>query len=383
MNKVYKILDDTGGKCKVIDIELSDFMYRATDDPTYTLEKHVFTIVNHHVLKNIENSPNSVLILTTWCEEYGFKNLEIIEKSVKIIKNNFSFNVVVLIGEQHRRITNVLAETVQNMFKDVEHYFIYGFPFRFYTKIFEHKISEPSDTYVKNSENKFLLLIGKPHKAHRIRLLYKLFKKDLLKHCLWRFKIHNENVNAQCRELMKDISDEEYNEFLSKCERELDDVSMEYKADSSHYSGIPFERWIWDTCAFQVIPEVDAYANFPSEKTWIAVINKIPFITIAEVGHNKYLRHLGLETFEKYLLHKTYNDYRDNSLDVALDEIVENIEYWVNNIDKFYEELKIDVENNFDAFMKLVNNDTVILKSLIEKYKIDCKPEDLVVGYYA
>jgi len=367
-----------------IDIELCNFFYHPNE--SVTLENHVVNFIQHELNKKTEQV--HTLILCMWIEEYNYRGLQTIQESINVIKEKFSLNVVLLLGEQYRRIRYTFEKPQIMEFKNADVNYIWGFPYRFYTKVFDHKISEPSDTYQKQEVNKFLLLMGKPNRIHRVGLLYKLYKKDLLKHCLWRFKIHNEYLYDACKKLLRfhfpdmDISDEEFDTFVQKCQRDLDNIEMIYHPDSSHYSGIPFERWIWDTTAFQVVPEVDFRDNFPSEKTWLSIMNKTPFIMLAQIYHNAELRKLGFRTFEKYLLHKDYNDVECPNVEFRLDQIIENIEYWLENIDKHYEEIKIDVEHNFDTFVKLVTRDEEIINSIISKYNLNCKAEDIVVGYY-
>lgn len=362
-----------------IDVETTNFLYCPNE--VETLETHIVRFINHHI-NRLGNKKIDVLVLGLWCEEYNDNQLQTIQDSINVIKEHFSFEIVLLLGEQYRRVRYDDINKSTRQFYNADVYYIWAFPYRFYVKIFEQKLCEPSDTYQQHTINKFLLLVGKPNRIHRIRLLYKLYKKDLLKYCLWRFNIHNEYIRNECRRLLYDISDEEFDRFVDDCEQDLDNVVMNYHPDSSHYPGIPFERWIWDTTAFQVIPETDFCNNFPSEKTWLAFMNKTPFIMLAQIHHNEKLRELGFRTFEKYLVHDSYNDVDNDNLEGRLDEIVENIECWVHNIDKFYEEIKVDVEHNFQTFMKLVKQEEDIILSIINKYNLDCKPSDLVVGYY-
>lgn len=370
----------------LIDVELTSFLYNPDVNTDITLEDFVVKWMNgyipHYLHHEKIKEPINTLVLGMWCEEYPLKALNIIRESIDIIKKHFSFNIVLLLGQQYTRTRHLFPEYKVIDFDNADVHYIRAFPFRFYIKIFEHKISEPRDTYKKLPENKFLLLTGKPNRVHRVRLLYKLYKKDLLKHALWRFRVHNDYVRDRCRELLHDITDEEFDTFLNECQRDLDDVEIKYNVDSSHYSGIPFERWMWDSTMFQVVPEVDFNDNFPSEKTWLSIINKSPFIMLAQIHHNKELRDLGFRTFEKYLLHKEYNDVSIGCDNARLDQIIENIEYWINNIDKFYEEINEDVEHNFRVFMNIVNEDMEIINKIIEKYQLNCRPEDLVKGYY-
>jgi hypothetical protein len=367
----------------LIEIESSNFLYTSNRHKDVTLKDHVISQIQYSLDRlNKQKEQIDTLILTSWCEEYPNSSLEIIQQSIDIIKEKFQFNIVLLLGQQYKRIRYKFPEYKIIEFKNADVYYVRAFPFRLYVKIFEHKMCEPRDKYEKLTENKFLLLIGKPDRVHRVRLLYKLYKKGLLKYALWRFKIHNEYVRNECRQLLHDITYEEFNKFVEDCERELDNIQMDYYPDSSHYPGIPFERWVWDHTMFQVVPETDFYDNFTSEKTWLSIINKSPFIMLAQIHHNKELRDLGFKTFEKYLLHQEYNDFAIGDAEARLDQIIQNIEYWVNNIDKFYEEIKEDAEHNFRVFMNIINEDKIVLNRIIDKYKLDCKPEDLIKGYY-
>lgn len=241
-----------------------------------------------------------------------------------------------------------------------------------YRKIIFEKQSKLVNQYCPLSKNKFLFLMNKPSAKHRIELLYKLYKKDLLKDSVYSFVIHNKFTDNQCRNVLNFLSYDEFNLFYSQT-RNLLDLKYNPKEvknlNHTHYTGIPYDVTLFEKCNFQLISETHFDLTvWITEKTWISMINQRPFIIAAYPGFLKRLRDMGFKTFENYMQHKDYDQEVND--DKRLDLIVENVHYWLENIQKYEEMIKIDVKHNFDLLLKYVRKNQNKIDNFNHRYNI-------------
>jgi hypothetical protein len=335
---------------------------------------------NYYINNIIDLSSLECLILTILMEEYPQSKIVKINEAIKVIKEIYSnLKIIVFVGSQYLR-----KDYIKNNSVVVENdyvYYVNPFWYTLYYQIIKNKMCKISKKYSKNCKKDFLLLIGKPDREHRLEILYRLYKKDLLKNANWKFFIHNSLVKDNCRKILKDLSTQEFENFVNSVNKKLDKVEIAYFDDSSHYSGIPFDYKIFDKSKFQIICETNFYSSIISEKTYISILNKRPFIMVSQPSHNLQLRQYGFKTFEEYCLIKDYQENTD-SADHRYDLVIQNIEFWINNIDKFYKDIKNDVEHNFNLFIKLAQFEERKIKKIIKKHNLDAEPSDIVKGYY-
>lgn len=220
-----------------------------------------------------------------------------------------------------------------------------------------YKTSIVNDQWNPSTEN-FLFLTGKPNRLNRIRLLYKFYKKNLLSNCTWSFHLNNELEKKSCRNFLKELSDQDYTDFVAHHQRNPDNITVSFgPGQSFHYDGYPFDKKLFSQCSFRVIAETMMMQQpIITEKTWTTMINRMPFIMAGYPGTLDILKNQGFRTFEKYLPVDNYDRIQDD--DKRLDSIVENTEYWISNINVHKDMIAEDIEFNFQLLSKKMK-DTV------------------------
>jgi hypothetical protein len=258
--------------------------------------------------------------------------------------------------------------------------FIDYFLYLTYNRIFNLSESVVADSWDASKE-KFLFLTGKPAKVHRLGLLYKLYCAGLLTHAQWSLFM-DESLKQSSRQILSDITDSEYNDFLTSHVRNPDQVDVIYQGNSLHYNGIPFDTNLYATSKFQIISETcfdpkEKHGAWITEKTWLSIANRRPFIMAGDYGTLAKLKNMGFRTFEKYLIISDYDTI--NHTEDRLHAIVENCKFWLAHISDFLLEITDDVNYNFLRFQELAKHNHKILTELINKYHIQTNVEDFIL----
>lgn len=355
---------------KLIEIENTGIVYNETIDNIDEYYKNMFDF------SNID-----VLVLTCLMEEYTEDQVNQINKGIEVLKNIYqSLEIIVILGTQYLR-KGYLKNNNNAKVKNNYVYYVNPFIYCFYYLIIQQKLNKTSSFYKANNTKDFLFLIGKPDRPHRLKLLYKLYQENLLTNSNWRFILHSSLVKKQCIELLSEFDKSEVLEFIKKTTRKLDNIKVDYYEDGSHYPGFPFDYKIFDEVKFQIIAETDYKSSIISEKTYISILNKRPFLMMSQLGHNYQLRQYGFKTFEKYCLHKNYQE-NNGTLDERIDQFVENVKYWIDNIDRYYDKIKKDVDHNYNLFVRMGIQEEETIKKIIKTHNINAEPKDIIKGYY-
>lgn len=245
-----------------------------------------------------------------------------------------------------------------------------------------------------NANDKFLFLGGVPTRLNRIYLLSKLYEKDLLSKAEWSFFIPvSQEDRDYCRNLLSHYSDEEYETFLKKCTRSVDNKYqgvIKFFKEYAPYKESNLEEWgeivytdwwknpiyidprIYNETSLSIISEGsncwETDYDFITEKTWRTIIYKHPFIFAGHFDQFKYIKKLGFKTFEDYLLIKNYAQVEDEKERIEL--IVKNVEYFLKHQYEYQKEIQQDVEHNFNLFLKLAKDQDLLLLCLKLEYNI-------------
>jgi len=263
--------------------------------------------------------------------------------------------------------------------------YIDAFLYSTYKKLIIEKQSPIVKNYKLNQKNKFLCLINKPANPHRIGLIYKLSQRNLLTESLYSFIIHNTFTYNQCRDVLKFLSDEEFDNFYSINKRSLDldfNPNATEEVFHTHYTGIPYEYRLFADCNFQLISETHFDVTvWITEKTWISIVNKRPFIIAAYPGFLKRLRDIGFRTFKNYVPNSEYNDIPEYQIEDRLNAIVDNVEFWISNIHKYQAEISEDVNYNYQLFLKLAKENETKIHNFISKHNLSTDNSKFMRGY--
>jgi hypothetical protein len=192
---------------------------------------------------------------------------------------------------------------------------------------------------------RFLFLTGKPYRANRIRLLWKFAQAGLDRHCDWSLFV-DDRVHHAASTFIPELSPDQFQDFVDRFNRNLDTTRIFHLTnDSIHRCGYPFDGSWYTNTSFRVISETTAVSPIITDKTWITMINKVPFIMAGEMNNFRYLHDRGYKTFENYLPNFDYDNIVD--LEARLDAIVENTKFWQKHINQYQRDIFDDVESNY------------------------------------
>jgi hypothetical protein len=295
------------------------------------------------------------------------------ERILEVKKNKPDLLVHLTASHFHRSHKQELREIVDSIMFSIADFV------RPYYRLFVKAESQVSIQW-KHDAEKFLFFIGKPDKYHRVGLLYKLDCAGLLEKCIWSLHVHDINIEKTTK-ILSDIGCQNPVEWIEQHLRNPDSVHMTVLSDSgsSHYSGIPFDTCLYDNAKFQLISETDFTNKKPpwaTEKIGLAFANRNPFLLAGSPGTLKALNDLGFVTFDKFCLHKDYDLEFDDQL--RMNKIIENVSYWIENIESYHHEIKQAVEHNFKRFLEIGQNELVESTKVCKALDIGCDPSEIL-----
>jgi len=242
-----------------------------------------------------------------------------------------------------------------------------------------------SNSWNANSD-KFLMLTGIPVRFHRIRLIYKAYKENLLEKSIWSlFPPLSDNNKKDCRTILNDITDNEYNEFSKVGFKKIDNIITNSHDDviKTNYNDLTAEipSSAFKETVFSVISETYFSNDHPnydiSEKTWRAIINRHPFLIVGTVGISTFLKTRGFKNFLEYLP-KNHDIVED--MDLRLDCVIKNTKFLLNNIKLYKNKIESDVEHNYQTFIDMVLTQKNYFQELFDSYHICQEETDLVLN---
>jgi len=274
---------------------------------------------------------------------------------------------------KRKNIKTVLL--LDSYFKSSEHlklleteiYFVDFFLWRTYDKVVNQKKSQVNLFWNQNAD-KFLFLNGKPDRPNRIRLLWKL--RDLLNRSIWSLHVHD-GTRMSCRQLIPEISDKEFNEFVEMYNQNPDDANVIFQDFSCHYGGIPYKVDLFRDTLFRIVSETNLNEKDPpwlTEKTWITILNRLPFIMAGDLNSLKKLNDLGFRTFEKYLPVQNYDQIAN--YEEKLNAIVKNARYWLYDMHE-KQEIASDVDHNYELLIGMAKKNEARLREVCAKFGIN------------
>ena len=217
---------------------------------------------------------------------------------------------------------------------------------------------------------KFLFLTGKCDKINRVVLLYKFFTRGMLSRAVWSLFFHHESFE-KAKKYLPELNHSEYTKFFMDhcCNPDDADVILN-SSGSIHYNGIPYRESLYADCDFQVISETGFTDRaWITEKTWLSIINRRPFIMAGDIGTLKKLKQMGFRTFEQYLKIVNYDELTDP--EQRLTAIVDNTQHWLEHIQEYQNLISQDVEHNFNRLVELAVVNIENIQKVIDRYRLD------------
>ena len=274
-------------------------------------------------------------------------------------------------------ILNSWCQQYQEQFNKLEcnvFYFDF-FLWRTYNELIIKKKNTVSTSW-DSASNKFLFLTGKPQKPNRIRLLYKFAQNQLLDQCVWSLYVHSGN-SKQTHKWVKELNDVEFQQFVNQCSSNPDNADIVIQPTDLHYGGIPYDVNLFSSSKFRVISETSMHNSHPffTEKTWITILNRLPFIIAGDVNSNQALKMMGFRTFEQHVPGNNYDSIIDT--EQRLDTIVEHTKFLLNNeIDVI--KVAEDVTHNYNNLITLAIDAKKTLEKSMSNVGIDVDIDNLI-----
>lgn len=238
------------------------------------------------------------------------------------------------------------------------------------------KNKNPVSTSWNSLSDKFLFLTGKPQKPNRIRLLYKFSQQQLLDRCIWSLYVHPGNSN-KARQHISELTDNEFQEFVQKYSSNPDNANIVIQPNDLHYGGIPYNVSLFNKSKFRVISETSMYNPHPffTEKTWMTILNCLPFVIAGDINSNRALQDLGFRTFDHYVPGTNYDSLRD--IEQRLDAIVDHTKFWLTGkIDNV--KIAEDIDYNYNNLISIAVEFKHKLEQELIRVGINNKIDDVI-----
>lgn len=337
--------------------------------------------------KHVIEKPHGIIIITLVREPWNWTDFNDWANSIKNYIDNKGHTVYFLVNStfNYDYVCNDLKKS------------IFAIDFFLTDTVFRFKF----DCTIKINPNwnlnskKGLFLSGKPEYYNRYKPILYLDEKNRLKD--FTYSYHGTEIE-DLRDL--DLFYPENLDIVSKLKSLSNSLDIEFK--NHHYSGYPYDPSLYKNTTFSLIPEgVIDYHNsnrvnkeffkknknyfyndldnpFITEKTYRSILNYHPFIILGQLNSNIYLEKLGFKTFREYLKYPNYNEIVNLEDRICLG--IENSIYFLDNYQKYKDEINKDVVHNFNNLIAIAKtqwqsipffNDPIFLRQTYELCSFD------------
>jgi hypothetical protein len=221
----------------------------------------------------------------------------------------------------------------------------------------------PEHTSWDKHADKFVCMNGTATKYNRYRLIVEMDKRNVLKDCVHSIMVLEENREMALRYLEEEDKEKYAGEEFLKYNNNPDKTLWNLKELGGPNNPMPrlshghiINSDIMEHKLFKLITESGWHTEnekdlckFITEKTWYAIGFRLPFLIAGQYGSCEYLRELGFNTFDEFLI-KPYDKILDSK--ERMDAIIDNAEYWVENLATM-DGVAEAVEHNYNVLVKL------------------------------
>lgn len=217
--------------------------------------------------------------------------------------------------------------------------------------------------------DKFLFIVGKPHKKQRIYALYELYQRNMLDKCNWSL-FYSSDLEEPVRSHLPAMSDDLYLNFIEHTNKSLDQINPVIGDQSIDFHRICFKPTseIFSNSAISLVTETTFSRDlfwFITEKTWKAVNSFHPFVLLDYKETYEYLESLGIDTFQ-YAVKHPYEKLVGTEEEV-IKMCVDNVLHMLDHKNYYKEELTKSAIHNHIVFENLANSYSAKLHPYIEK----------------
>lgn len=261
--------------------------------------------------------------------------------------------IVIVVNFKHKYNNSQIVKKISEL--GIGIIYVDFFHWRVYQEIIVKKKNKTNLLWNRHAD-KFLCLTGKPNRLNRVGLLWKLYKKDLLKHGIWSLYVPDTDYEEVIDILkVQGANKAQAEQFIKDYQCVPDDADIIFwPSGGSHYGGIPYAESLYSDVKFRVVSETsfapDYKIPYLTEKTWLTIVNRCPFIMAGDRGSLSYIESKGFRTFKEYLEIPDYDEILDPQ--DRLDAIVTNVESWLKRSD-LLDSIQQDVEHNYNRFIQI------------------------------
>lgn len=126
---------------------------------------------------------------------------------------------------------------------------------------------------------------------------------------------------------------------------------------------------IISSCLFEVVTESNVFVTFYTEKTFKAILNKMPFLILGVKGANTYLQKIGIELYTEVI------DYSFDKLDTWQERCL-GLSYELNRLDKLFNTVEKRneirdilapiVDKNYNTIMDIFENNRYVPEEIFK-----------------
>jgi len=211
----------------------------------------------------------------------------------------------------------------------------------------------PYQKYWNGSADKFLYLPGR-YKSTRIPLFMELVKNNKLSNAVYSLYWKFDEIEPEYQHLINE-------NFLQKFHSCVD-------TDITHkLASLKFNKEWYEETLFQLVTETFFDDTmFTSEKTYLPIINHSPFLTTT--GPAKVLLSHNFKLFEEFHCRKMY--HLDIQPKIRSEFIVENINHWLKTIKNHVDDVRTQVNYNFEVLKKVFDQIDKELHQFASKHNL-------------
>jgi hypothetical protein len=282
-----------------ISVDLSQVATYSSDTYNHGFSKNLQKELNES-LSNIllHDDPAAILIITIVWESSDIYWKPQFQKFIDALSNKFE-KILLILNNFYKPFDMQFNHATEILYVD---FFLY----KVYDLLYTKKLSNVAHQWDPLEKN-ILFMTGKPYKINRTRLLYKLLNSPVAKYLSWSFFVDS-SEESSVRNYLDDLTFQEQTAFLSTRQQIVD----KYGGTQEGADGEKFDVKIYSDSLFQIISETDFDRPFSNawitEKTWLSVANRRPFIIAGEFTTLTVLKQMGICTFENYMDIPNYDD---------------------------------------------------------------------------
>jgi len=347
---------------------------REIDELGWSSDQRTQDIINDIVLQFADQPGPRVFVgRLLWEILRPTQNLEVLIHALE--KQNIQ--TILLVNEaqsQDQWIHSVSSKCTDIMF----------FDFFLYSTYQETILKNHNDcnTSWNSQATKFLYLTGAPRRE-RLRLFYKLYQIDMLPRMTWSLIIPDNKDTIDPTWIPEIPLDQVYN-FFKKYEGTADGMEPVCYPDGHKTvrNSLKYDKELWKNARFRLITESESFEMYPknplfrvTEKTWITMANKLPFLMLSKPQLLKKLKEKNFKTFEEYTKVTNYDSIRDT--ENRIDALIENVCFWMSH-DMPVEQIRSDIEHNYQLLLTQGQYIEQQILKLIKKHKLNLAVEQLV-----